>query len=370
MSARHAGLEFREVESSDGERIGEFLAEIPTPGPIEVGSRYRPLFWDTFAGEGEFPKGVIVLSKGTLVGVGLITRRKLWVKGKVTEVGYLNSLCISPEFRNGFVIARGFNLLRKIHQHELGLPIYITSIMRGNKIASKTLLGGRAGLPEYRLLSSYKTFALPTWNKKCSLGGGKVLLGSDAGMDAVLYCLETFGKQNDLFPVIVAECILGNNGLLRGPCLDNFLVAYSAGEPVGVAAVWDQSTFKNLCVVGYNGFMKPVEQVSNMMARVTGRRIVPRSGATISPVYLSNLAIKDNDASIFSSLLDVSLAYARHRKNNWLIAGFFTGDPLIQALRRKFKFTFDSDIYTVHWDNGSSESINPDAGKYLDVGSL
>lgn len=370
MSARNARLEFRAVESSDGERIGELLARIPMPGPIGVGSRYSTPFWDAFAGEGESPKGVVVLSEENLVGVGLITRRKLWVNGKVTEVGYLNSLCLAPEIRNGFAIARGFNLLRKIHQQELGLPIYITSIMRGNEMATKTLLGGRAGLPEYRLLSSYKTFALPTWNKKCSFGEGKVLLGSDAGMDAVLYCLETFGKQNDFSPVIEAEGIWGSNGLHRGPCLDNFLVAYSAGEPVGVAAVWDQSAFKKLCVVGYSGFMKPVEKVSNMMAKVTGCGIVPRSGATISPAYLSCLAIKDNDASIFSRLLGASLAHARHMKKNWLIAGFFTGDPLIQALRRKFKFTFDSDIFTVHWDSGASESINPDTGKYLDVGSL
>lgn len=363
-------LKIRAVEHSDGASIAKLLAKTPMPGPVGISPSYGIPFWDSFEVEGRSPKGVVALTGDCLVGVGLITRRKVWLNGEVTEVGYLNSLRVAPEFRSGFAVAKGFDLLREIHHRELRLPVYLTSIMRGNDLAARTLMGKRAGLPEYRLLSSYKTFALPTWQWRPSTGRLTILSGAEAGLDAVLHCLATFGRNKDLFPVIEAEDILGEQNGLRGLDLDSFHVAYRSGEPVGTAAVWDQSSFKKYCITGYKGMLKPVETLSKLLTKACGRGIIPHAGTALGPVYLACPAIKDNDPLVFRALLNASLARAKVLKKNWLLAGLFADDTLVQAFHHKLKLTFDSDIYRVVWDDGEGAGNDLGSELYLEVGSL
>lgn len=363
-------LTVRLAQPADDAGIVELMSKVVMPGKIAMSYCYKPSFFSALEAEGHNVKVVVGEQAGIIVGVGTITTRKVYLQGNPIEIGYLASLRLTPELRGGPLLARGYHLFQELHRKELRLPFYLTSIMRSNSAIRSVLTSGKGGLPDYRFLAGYKTAVLPVLRKYAPQRGFTMVRGDEAGIDAVFTCFERYGRKKNFFTVYEREDWLNSKGMLKGMRPEDFIVAFSGPVPVGVVALWDQSSYKKLVVRDFSGSMEISSGLAALIGKLTGRPILPVKNAPFAPVYLSCVAVKDNDSKVFSALLTEALNRMRERKKMLLVAGLFESDVWWSVINSYWHLPYYSDIYTVNWYGDRSDAVGPESEKYLDAGSL
>lgn len=360
----------RIARPGDDAAIAELLSRTVMPGAISISCQYENSFFTSLEIEGGNPRVVVGEQSGRVVGVGSITTRNVYLRGEPTEIGYLATLRLAPEARGSTLLARGYRILGEIHDQELRLPFSLTSIMKDNRQAIRVLTSGKAGLPRYNYVAGYKSAVIPVLRAYDLPRDIGIVRGDEAGPDALFHCIELYGGQKDFSPVYRREEWLAGTGMLKGLRPEDFLVAFRGAEPVGCVALWDHSPFRKLVVRGYSGAMKIAGMVDRSVGKITGAPLLPVPGRPFAPLYLSCVAVKDDDPVLFRAILAAALTRMRERKQRLLVAGFFEHERLGTVVDSFFHVPMYSNIYTVSW-NGSAEVLTETAReRYIDVGSL
>ena len=76
---------------------------------------------------------------------------------------------------------------------------------------------------------------------------------------------------------------------------------------------------------------------------------LPAAGVPLRQVYLSHLAVEDDDAATFGLLLQAGMTLARRRGFEVALAGFATDHPFAGVLRRRGATEYRSLLHLVHW---------------------
>jgi hypothetical protein len=158
--------------------------------------------------------------------------------------------------------------------------------------------------------------------------------------------------------------------MMKGIRLEDFIVVFQGSEPVGVVALWDQSSFRRMVVKDYSGIMRLAGILDRIVGQFTRAPLLPEKGKPFAPRYLSCVAVKGNDPEIFAALLGEAVTRMRGRKENLLIAGFFENDRLCTVLNAYFHLPLYSNIYAVDWDGTAHTAFGAGRDCYLDAGSL
>jgi hypothetical protein len=119
-------------------------------------------------------------------------------------------------------------------------------------------------------------------------------------------------------------------------------------------AVWDQSRVKQTVVQGYAPWLRRLRPLVNLAALVTAMPRLPPPGSALNQVYLSHIAVEDDDASVFRSLLAAGSSLARRRGFAVALAGFASGHPFAALVRRQRAAEYRSLLHLVHWPDGSA----------------
>lgn len=355
---------------SDDAGLGQMMSRIVMPGSTSISYSYVGSFFSALEAEGYDQRTLVGERSGTIVAAGSVTKRKVFLQGKPVEVGYLASLRIAPDARGSSLLARGYRLLGELQQTELQLPFYLTSIMRNNDAALRLLTSGRVGLPNYRLVGGYKTAVIPIFRNYPRLKDVSLLGGEETGIDHIFHCLEQYGSAKDCFTVFDRQELSQGDGMMKGIKLEDFIVAFKGSEPVGVVALWDQSSFRKMVVRDYSGGMRLASILDQFIGKFTGSPLLPEKEKPFAPRYLSCVAVKDNDPEVFDALLAETVTQMRVRKEKLLIAGFFEVDRLCTVLNAFFHIPFYSNIYAVDWDGKAHATFGASRNCYLDAGSL
>lgn len=363
-------MKVRMARESDDTGLVQLMERVVMPGSVSLSACYEGSFFSALEAEGYGQKTLVGEKFGTLVAAGTVTKRMVYLQGEPTEVGYLASLRIAPEERGTSILSKGYRLLRELQETELRLPFFLTSIMRNNAAALGILTSGRAGLPHYRLVGGYKTAVIPTFRACARRDGFTLLGGDDAGCDPVFHCFERYGRAKDFFTVYAREEWAQGTGMLKGMKPEDFIVAFQGVEPVGVVALWDQSSFRKMMVKNYSGSMRFASILDRVVGKFTGAPLLPEQEEPFSPRYLSCVAVKNNDPEIFRALLAAAVTRMRGRKQKLLIAGCFEDDRLCPVLNSVFHIPFYSNIYTVDWNRSAAPAFCAGRAHYLDAGSL
>ena len=147
----------------DDAQIRRLLASNPVPGPISLRYEREP---DYFAGcdaMGPFTQVLVAKENHRVVGVACRAIRPLYINGQREDVGYLGQLRVDREYRGRFLVPRGFQLLRELHD-DARTQGYVTTIIEGNAEAEGILVHRPRGvMPRYRRLGTLVTLALATY---------------------------------------------------------------------------------------------------------------------------------------------------------------------------------------------------------------
>jgi len=351
--------------------LRELLSSTPMPGWICVAFNTNPDFFQAMRIHGRFNQTLVAVEGDRVLGMGCRSIKPMLVDGNRMDIGYLSGLRLLPDIRRSGVLARGYAAMKKLHD-ENPTPAYLTTIIESNQEARELLTSGRTFLPHYLDRGRYYSYAINLRKQRRKYSSEiEIRRENEVGLNSILSFLEKQGRRWQFFPVIEEKDF--GSGFLRGLRPEDFRAAVDGqGEIIGVAAVWDQSAFKQNNVQGYATPVSMLRPVINRLMSMTGFRPLPAPGESLNSLYVSFNCVRNDDPEIFRALLE--RIYSEHQvsKYHFLVLGLHERNPLRAALRHFLALRYTSRCYLVCWDDGLDfvNSLDPDRIPYLELATM
>lgn len=327
-------FQFELAQPADDPQLRARMAKDWMDGDIAVSFRREPNYFAGCRLQGDLAQVIVCreVEGGKIVGLGSRCVSRMHVNGEAVRAGYLADLRGDPEYRKGTLLARGYRYLRALHEAD-PLPVYYTVIYDTNAVAVSNLVGGRAGLPPYVPLGRILTPALHLDVRKPALyvPGVETRRARADELDAIVAFLQAQLRSRQFAPVYEAQDFLPG-GRCTGLRATDFFVALREGRIVGTLAAWDLAAVRQTHIERYSPALKALRPLYNLASALSPLKPLPPVGARVPHLYLSCIAIAQDDLSLFKALL--RFAYNDLRTGPWhyAIAGLHERDPLAPAL--------------------------------------
>lgn len=338
---------------TDNQALQRMLLQNPMDGHIRMTFQRQPDFFKAALIGNEASQTIIARDRdnGEIVGLGTRAIRSVYVNGAVKSVGYLCDLRVLKSYRNGTLVARGYQYCKKLHNDEK-VDLYVTTIAEENQHAIETLIGKRAGLPEYRYFGAYRSYAISILRKKSPLQSSAITImrGSSDYIDDIVACLNRNGAQKQFYPYYRKEDFILGTGKVEGFRVEDLFLATESGKVIGVVGAWDQRKMRQIIIAGYAGSMRVVRPLYNLGARIMRFQTLPEAGEELRARFLSFIAIDDNRADIFEMLLRAAYNSCVNNGSAYLVVGLHSCDSLSKVLSGYHCVRYTTNMYVVTWD--------------------
>jgi hypothetical protein len=367
-------VSFALATADDDPGIRRLLATNAIPGRIRIRYEREP---DYFAGCATMGETQVLVARAgeRVVGVACRAVRPMYINGERADVGYLGQLRVDREFRGRWLVLRGFRMLHELHRQSPPRG-YVTTIIEGNDEAEGVLVRrARGAMPRYRKIDRLITLALPVGpafvgpapSRSLSRLPAGTLSREPAGWKPaqrpagsrphVETFLEREGPRRNFFPVY------------DGTPAD-FTCVMRDGEIAAVAALWDQSAFKQTIVDGYDGLTRAARPLYNAAALLLRRPMLPRPGTMLRFAYASFFCVANDDPDAARELIVRLLTAAREQGLDHLLLGFTESDPLLRVAQAFRHVAYPAEVYTVAWDGDQFHDDLDARPRYLEIASL
>jgi hypothetical protein len=291
------------------------------------------------------------------IGMCEWSARECFIDGEPRLLAYLGALRVAPRYRHRLSILKGgFTAVHQLLHDERATPYALTAIAADNHAALRLLGANLAGLPSYRPLKSFSTFALRP--RSTSVPPAIERARAD-DLPAIAACLDRSYRDYQFAPVWRARD-LADPALCPGLKPEDFLVVRRGPDIAACVALWDQSAFKQTIVDGYAGRLSRLRPAINLAAPLLRTPRLPAAGEALQHVYLSHLTTADDDGNTFHALVDAALAEAHRRGHALALLGLATRHPLADWLRRHYRpREYRAWLHLVQWSG--ADKARPDA---------
>jgi hypothetical protein len=238
-------------------------------------------------------------------------------------------------------------------------PYALTAIAADNRAALRVLGANLPGMPTYRPLEPFSTFALRP--ARASSTAIRVERARADDLAAIAVCLERAYRHFQFAPVWSARD-LADRKRCPGLAPEDFLIVRRGPGIAACAALWDQSGFKQTVVRGYAGWVAALRPLANAAAPLLRMPRLPAAGQPLRQVYLSHLAVADNDPRLFQAIVDAGLTEAHRRGFAVVLTGLATRHSLASELGRRYRHReYRALLHLVHWPEGAAavEALTP-----------
>ena len=346
-------LSFSLATAGDEPDVRRLLRENALGGTFEITLEREP---DAFAGDVAGSNNhAFVLAREASSGqaVGLCDRvvRAAYVDGAARPLPYIGALRVAHSHRRRIGVLRGgFAMLRNVERAG-ELPFALTSITSDNAVARRLLTAGVPGLPLYRPVGDFSTFALRPRRARVA---PDIAPASAQDLPEIARFLQAGNARLQFAPVwtLVHLQALGAAGLMP----ENFLLARQRGSICGCLAVWDQRAFRQTVIRRYPPWLARLRPLANLAAPLLGLPQFPQPGATLNQAVLSHLAVAEDDTPTFLALVTAALDQAALRGFDMAILGFASARPWRDALRRARRtLEYCTSLYLAHWPEAAAQ---------------
>ena len=347
-----SGFEVGFAGPEDEAEIRRLLAETPLGGSIGLAFPREPEGLASGLDLADRHAFVVARDRasGRLVGLAERTVHEVRIDGRVRRLPYLGALRLAPAARGRLsILRRGFDLLRGLARPD-ECPFALTSVTSDNLAALRLLTRGLPGLPIYRPIGDFSTFALRSRRDPRARAAVAPLGADDLGdlarfLDAALRARP--------FSFVWPETQLGRL-FAAGVEPDDVLVLRRNGTIAGTIVVWDRRARRQTIVARLPGHLRLVRPVVNLVAPLLGLPRLPAAGEVLAEATLSAFALADEaDADAFETLLAAGLDRAREKGLDVAALGVPTAHPwraMVGARRRGIEYR--TRLHLAHWPEG------------------
>lgn len=359
------------ADGGDDAAIRRLLATNAVPGRVTVTFEREPNY---FLGCGTMGRCQVLVARGAqeeIIGVAVRAARPMFVNGRAIEMGYLGQLRVDERFRGRWLVARGFQFLRQLHEAQ-PVPAYLISIIEENREALGVLIERRrAGFPVCRELGKLYTLALTVRRGSPERSSnGETTRACCDDLPGIVAFLRRHGAARQFYPVYDEDDFHG--AATRGFQVEDFFIARRAGEIVGIVGLWDQASYKQTIVRGYAGWLRRARPFYNLGARLLAHPPLPPPGEKIAYAYASFICVADDDPTVFRALLQHVYQLAAARGYAYLTIGLSERDPLLKVARQYPHIAYPSRVFIAGWAETFEEFYEQldDRVPYVEIAAL
>lgn len=333
--------------------VRRLLADNSVDGWIRLSLEREPDAFAAAALMGQHHGTIIARDRrgGERVGMCEWSARNSYIDGEGQLLAYVGALRVAPPYRHRLgVIKGGFEAVRRLLHRNSATPYALTAIAAENVTALRLLGANLPGMPSYQALEPFSTFALRPRRRTSS--PLRVERATEDDLPAIAVRLARSYREYQFAPVWKARD-LADPVRCKGLQAEDFLVVRQGPGIAGCVALWDQGAFKQTIVRGYAGWLAGLRPLANLAGPLIGLPRLPAVGEPLRQVYLSHLAIEDNDMGLFRALIDAGLAEVRRLGFPLALTGLASRHPLAAVLNRHYRpREYRALLHLVHWDDG------------------
>jgi len=342
------GVDSAEVavaEQTDDAGLRSILRASVIPGAVRVAFTREPDYFaaDGLAGGEDIT--VVARRDGRVIGSGRCSVYSLTRNGVPRRIGYLSILRVAEHTRESARLLReGYELLgHEVVAHADG---FFTSIATDNVRARRVLeLGGRLGLPSYRPLCDLVTLVGAVTSPSRTPRG----VEPSAAEAELGEFLEQ--RSRDAHLALSWEPSRWRDLARHDVSASKFSVVRQDGQIVAAAGVWDQRTFRQTVVDGYEGWLRAARPFLNGAMAARHRPLLPRPGSVLAQGAL--LGAVAADPAAWPALWQLVRHRAAAAGLSWLCLSRDARDPELAILRRLMKGQeYRTTLYEVSWRDG------------------
>src|SRR6185436_3426189 len=257
-------------------------------------------------------------------------------------------LRLDPRFAGRFdILRRGYQFFRHL-QENAQADFYFTSIASDNQRAVSFLERGLPGMPKYQPIADIVTLVIPVRRFPKGRYPESVRTERVSDWDEVVDQLNEHNSQFQLAPAFAGNDLsLASLGLHS----HDFRVL-KRGNKITCAALWDQRSFKQTVIRGYDTRLKIARPLINFVGRFAGTVELPAAGSVLASASVSHLACNPAHPDGLESLINAVTQLGFEKGIQFLIVGFAANDPRLAMMRTGLKTRqYQSRLYAVHWPN-------------------
>ncbi len=357
------------AQPNDDAAIRSLLARNPVPGRVTVTFEREPSFLAGCATMGSACQTVVArMNNGEVVAVACRATREVFINGRIERLGYLGQLRVDAAQRGRWLVSRGFRFLQQLHDVD---PVagYLVSIIEGNAEAAGVLVKQRRNhFPAFHELGRLHTLALAVGKPKPALSNDiEIAATTPNDLPALIRFLQQHGARRQFYPVWRAEDF--DSPTTQGLRLADVLIARRRGEIVGVSGWWNQSSFKQTVVRGYDRWLRTARPFYNAAAPWLQRPPLPDVGAEIRYGYAAFTCVAEDDVEVFRALLRALYNLTAQRGCHYLMIGLAERDPLLPLARAYAHIAYPSRLYLADWGESIYERLDQRI-PYLEIATL
>jgi hypothetical protein len=343
----------------DDPALRAILARTPLPGALSITLEREPSFFGGVLDTHRHDVVAVHAPDQSVAAFGSRCERTAWLNGQAATVAYLGDLRILPLFQPsaGRILIEGYRYLHQLEKLRPSAATY-TAIFENNTPARRTLVGGRAGLPQYLDVGRLHCPALLVhpWTRRPTSARFTCRAATVTDFPAITDFLNRTYRHRDLAPVHTAEDFSAGQ---RWPGLkaEDFLTVWEGETLVGCVAVWDLRACRQIRLQNYRGWLHYARPIlSSLLLALGWQRLTP-PGALVPAAFASFLATANQDVALGRLLL----RHARHAAAQQGISLLFTclhaGDPLLPALKGWLAIPTFGRLYEVSFDGQARLSV-------------
>ena len=366
MNSRSEKYVFEQAIEADAPGILALLEEEASRGAISLKYTRRPDPVESFGRDCD--SDIIVgrdLENGKVIALGVCDYRDLYVNGKPERVGYFHSMKVAREYRKMLPVSRGFEKIYDVARNN-GSNYFILTILEGNDEGRQFLEKKRNGMPWHEYLCDYDLYAIKTGRSRKLPAGYALRIATGNEIENLVEFINMEGASRQFYPVLSVDDIL--RGKYPGLDIGCFrFLENSENQLLAAGAVWDQSSYKQYLVSGYNGLLGKLYPVSFAFP-MFGLPSLPKPGSILSFFTLSFYA------SVSPAAFDVFLNELTSACRDWpfYLVGAARNDPAAEIIASRRHIKYSSRLYLVNleMDVSLKQSINQESTPYLEGGLL
>lgn len=340
----------RPTQDSDADGLQELLADTPQEGSILLNFERQPnYFWATDIGTSSPDLWVMEDTENHRVaGAFSIGKRDVFINGAKTAMRFDSDLRIHRDYQGGRALLRLFKSLTSI----LGDDIYQTVILEENQASLGTVGSGRLKLqPKYYPAGKHRTNMIELRCREKHTVSHTVRRATKNDIAAMQQFFDTNAGEKQFYPSYDFSLVGSTDSYYRNIKLEDFFLAFSGDELVGMTGLWDQKDFKQTRITGYSKSIQYARPFYNLYAKIVGGLSLPTPGSLTSYIYLHSTVVKNNEKNIFADLLATIRSNLKDSKYDALVVGFDVNDPLHEVTEKYKKV----ELFSLHFICGYSD---------------
>jgi hypothetical protein len=292
---------------------------------------------------------------GPLKGMGGVLVRDGFLDGAEQKVGYLGDLRTRGLLRERLAFPQAYAHLFQETIAQTGCEHFLTGVLADNARARRALASPsakkkRGAQPHYHLLTPFDMVNVHFLRRRRPrrFSGLTTRTATPADLPAMTSLLAADHRQRPFGWRFDDGELEHRLAAWPGFRLEDTLVACDdGGRVVGTTTLWDAAPVKRYRIVRYGGQMVWVKRAMAVAARATGTAPLPDAGGAFRYRYLTNLSVKDDNATVFAALLDAAYVRCQGEGLHFLAFPLFANDPFAPATSGFFTRTVPFHLYAV-----------------------